>query len=68
MKATTLRYAAVHNLGQYENERIELEIALEPDEAPAEALRRARRFVKAAFQSDWRSAVDPDGAPQRGES
>lgn len=45
MRATTITYKRVHNLGNYENEQIGIEIALEDGEKAEEALRLARVFV-----------------------
>lgn len=45
MRATTVRYERVHNLGNYENEKIAIEIQLEEGEKANDALRLARIFV-----------------------
>lgn len=49
MRVATLSYRRNRNLGNYESEHIELQVELEPDETPGEALRRAKLFVAAAF-------------------
>jgi hypothetical protein len=51
MRVATLRYRANHPRGgdRFEQEHIELEIELDPDETPGEALRRARVFTAKAF-------------------
>lgn len=45
MRATKVLYERVHNLGNYENERIGIEIQLDEGEKADEALRLARVFV-----------------------
>lgn len=49
MRVATLHYRANVNLGNYQTEHIELEVKLEPDETPGEALRRARIFCRKAW-------------------
>lgn len=49
MRVATLKYRANKNLGNYETEYIELEVELDPEETPGEALRRARLFCAKAF-------------------
>ena len=45
MRATLIRYERVHNLGNFENERIGIEIQLEEGEKADEAIRLAKIFV-----------------------
>jgi hypothetical protein len=45
VRATTVTYERVHNLGNFENERIGIEIQLDEGEKADEALRLARVFV-----------------------
>lgn len=45
MRATKVTYERVHNLGNFENERVGIEIELEGDDKAEEALRLARIFV-----------------------
>ena len=45
MRATLIHYERVRNLGNYENERIGIDIQLEEGEKAEEALRLARLFV-----------------------
>jgi hypothetical protein len=45
MRATKILYERVHNLGNYENERVGIEIELDEGEKADEALRLARIFV-----------------------
>jgi hypothetical protein len=40
-----INYARLYNLGNYENERIEVEDEVGPDETPAEVLRRLAGWV-----------------------
>lgn len=40
-----VNYARLYNLGNYENERIEVEDEVGPDESPAETLRRLAAWV-----------------------
>jgi hypothetical protein len=44
---TTVTYAKLFNLGNYENERIELEDQVGPDETNEAALERVRQWVEA---------------------
>jgi hypothetical protein len=44
--ATKVNYARLYNLGNYENERIEIEADVAPDESPAEVLRRLADWVE----------------------
>jgi hypothetical protein len=44
--ATKVNYARLYNLGNYENERIEIEADVLPDESPAEVLRRLADWVE----------------------
>lgn len=46
MKITTVNYQKVFPLGQYINERIGVEIQVDPDESEVEALREAKRIVE----------------------
>lgn len=46
MKITTVNYQKVFPLGQYINERIGVEIQVDPDESEVEALRQAKRIVE----------------------
>lgn len=46
MKITTVNYQKVFPLGQYINERIGVEIQVDPDESEIEALREAKRIVE----------------------
>jgi hypothetical protein len=41
-----INYARLYNLGNYENERIEVESDVGPDESPAEVLRRLASWVE----------------------
>jgi hypothetical protein len=45
MRATKITYERVHNLGNFENERVGIEIELDEGEKADEALRLARIFV-----------------------
>ena len=45
MRATKITYERVHNLGNYENERVGIEIQIDEGEKADEALRLARIFV-----------------------
>lgn len=45
MKLTKITYAQTLNLGNYENERIELEVTLLEGEDPRVALERCRKFI-----------------------
>lgn len=46
MKITTVNYQKVFPLGQYINERIGVEIQVDPDESEVDALREAKRIVE----------------------
>lgn len=50
MRATKVLYERVHNLGNYENERIGIEIQLDEGEKADEALRLARVFVNRSLR------------------
>lgn len=51
MRVSTLKYRAnaPRNGDRFQQEHIELEIEMDPDETPGEALRRARIFTSKAF-------------------
>lgn len=46
MKITSVNYQKVFPLGQYINERIGVEIQVDPDESEVDALREAKRIVE----------------------
>jgi hypothetical protein len=50
MRVSSVKYEKLISLGNYENQKIGVVVELEPDESPAEALRRARAFVEASVQ------------------
>ena len=50
MRVQSVKYEKLISLGNYENQKIGVVVELEPDESPAEALRRARAFVEASVQ------------------
>lgn len=62
MRVTTLRYRRNINLGDFQTEHIELEIALEEGEQPGDALVRARRFCKKAWGLEPLSAEEEAAA------
>lgn len=45
MKATKITYSRLFNMGDYNNEKIEVEVQLEEGESAAEGLKRAKAFV-----------------------
>lgn len=45
MNITLVRYERVHNLGNYESERIGVEVVVNEGESPDEAVEAARTFV-----------------------
>jgi small-conductance mechanosensitive channel len=45
VKAVTVRYQRVRNLGNYENERVEVEVQVEDGETAQQVLDAAKRFV-----------------------
>lgn len=47
MRITTLTYEETKNLGNYESQKIGIEIVLDSEDKPGEALRRAKEFVAA---------------------
>lgn len=56
-----IRYARLFNLGNYENERIEVEEEVQPGEKPADTVRRLAAFVAAQgeqLREDRRRAVE----------
>lgn len=46
MRLTKITYTQTLNLGDYENEKIELEVTLSEGEDPRVALDRCRKFIK----------------------
>lgn len=50
MKTTSVSYHKVFNLGNYSNEKIEVNIELEPTDSPNDALAKARDFVENQHQ------------------
>ena len=50
MRVQSVKYEKLISLGNYENQKIGVVVELEPDESPAEALRRAQAFVEASVQ------------------
>lgn len=50
MRVSSVKYEKLISLGNYENQKIGVVVELEPDESPAEGLRRARAFVEASVQ------------------
>ena len=47
MKIIHLKYKQLKNLGNFENESLEVEVWLGPEDSPADAFRRAKAFVEA---------------------
>lgn len=47
MKVTIVRYEKLVNLGNYENQKLGVEVQLEDGETPSEAVQRAKAFVDA---------------------
>ncbi len=45
MRATMVRYERVRNLGNYENEKVSVEVALEEGETAEQGMKAARAFV-----------------------
>ena len=56
MKATKIYYQKCFNLGDYQNEVIGIELAIEDGEKAADALLRARNFVAFQNNSEFKSA------------
>ena len=46
MEVTKIEYSRLYSLGNFEHERISVEVALEDGETPHQAVCRAREFVK----------------------
>jgi hypothetical protein len=46
MAVTSVKYGRVKNLGNYETERLEAEVVLDPGQTPEEGIIEAKRFVK----------------------
>lgn len=46
MKCTSIRVAKLFNTGNYEHERIEVELELTDNETATDALSRARKFIE----------------------
>lgn len=45
MNITLIRYERVHNLGNYESERIGVEVVVNEDESADDAVQAAKQFV-----------------------
>lgn len=45
MKITVVKYEKLHNLGNYENEKVGVEITVGDDDHPGDVLLEARKFV-----------------------
>lgn len=58
-----INYARLYNLGNYENERIEVEDEVRPDETPAETLQRLADWVAAQGEELRQSRRRPRPAP-----
>ncbi len=46
MKITEVRYERIKNTGNYENEKLSVVVAINENDDPNEAVRRARKFVE----------------------
>ena len=46
MRPTLVRYEKLKNLGNYENEKVGVEVQVDDGESPKEAVERARKFVE----------------------
>ena len=46
MEVTKIEYSRLYSLGNFEHERISVEVTLRDDETPHQAVCRAREFVK----------------------
>lgn len=49
MRVTSIRYSRLKNLGDYEHEKIGVEVEVAEGESSAEAMARASKFVDAAL-------------------
>lgn len=49
MRVSVVRYEKLKNLGNYEHERVGVEVELESGETPNDALKRAQAFVARAL-------------------
>lgn len=47
MQVTIVRFEKLINLGNYENQKLGVEVQLDEGEAPSEAVKRAKAFVEA---------------------
>lgn len=45
-KYKDVTYSRINNLGNYENERIEVTLEVQADQTPEEVLKEAKKFVK----------------------
>lgn len=52
MRVESVKYEKLVSLGNYENQKIGIVVVLEPDESPAEALRRAQAFVEKVLEPE----------------
>lgn len=51
MKITSIQYHKVFNLGDFQNEKIGVEVEVQPDEDPTKALNEAKKFVELSSTS-----------------
>lgn len=68
-----VRYGRLLNLGNYENERVEVEILPDEGQSPAEALEEARAWVNAQLgldvsEADYESAMKVVAKFERGRA
>ncbi len=54
MQVVSIKYEKTINLGDYQSEKIGLEIALDSMDKPGEALQRAKQFVAAGSSVNGR--------------
>lgn len=52
MRVSFIRYERLKNLGDYNNERVCVEVVVNEDESPVEAVARAKKFVKRHLEGD----------------
>ncbi|MFN8493827.1 MAG: hypothetical protein U0350_39885 [Caldilineaceae bacterium] len=46
MQVVTVKYEFLKNLGNFQHEKLGVEVQVEPGESPFEALQRAKKFVR----------------------
>lgn len=55
MKVSLVKYEQIRNLGNYENQKVGVEIEVNDGESPEAAMEQARAIVMAALYPEWQS-------------